>query len=158
MSEPRPKYSNEIALAAAKKLAAELAKEDLIESGTVEASAQDIAKYARPYADGYEIARELEKFAWWECDLQIAETLDGWSSIVRSHIEAAEKEWAERNNIQPPFPCGTRVSLNSQETGTITEIYKYGAAKYCIAIDGDPDANSSKQARRIVNFEDVSPL
>lgn len=155
MSEPRPKFSNEIALAAAKELAADLAKEDLIGPDQVEASARQIAKHARTHMDGYEIARELEKYSCWECNLQVAEALDGWSSIVRSHIEAAEKEWFARNTIQPPLPIDTRVKLHRGETGTITAIDKYGTAKYCVAIDGDPEAASSMQRRRIVNFEDV---
>jgi hypothetical protein len=157
MTEPRPKFSPEIALVVAKELAAKLAHDGLIDPNQIEASADDIVKYAEPHMDGYENARELEKWALWECDLRIAETLDEFSHLVANQIVAAEKEWAARNDIKPPLPCGARVSLPKKETGTIDRVYECGGAKYCVAIDGDPHAHSSTQRRRIVNFEDVSP-
>lgn len=155
MTEPRPKFSAEIALAAAKELAGTLAREGQIDPKDVDASAIDIAEYAEPHMDGYEIARTLENRVFWDCDLELANTLDSFAHLVNLIIAAAEKEWAARNDIKPPLECGTRVTLRSAETGTIDRIYEYGAAKYCIAID--QDSNAVKGARRIVNFEDVSP-
>ena len=50
------------------------------------------------------------------------------------------------------------LSAQIVETGIITGIYSYGPAKYEIAIDGDPSAAPPRLSRRIVNFEDVTPI
>ncbi len=159
MSEARPKQlSPEMRLSAARLVVADLIKEGRIEDASAEQYAKDIAEYGRRHIDGYQLAKELDEHCYWECDLAMAETLDGFSSYARSEIEAAEKAWAERVNPSPPLAIGARVRLPRGETGTIDEIYKYGTAKFCIAVDGDPKAGPPSHARRIVDFEDVTQV
>lgn len=155
MTEPRPRIlTPEMGLRAATSIATALVERTNIE-GDAESLAKDIAKYGRQHMDGYELAKELDDRAYWSCDLNIADELDGFSSAARHEIEAAEKEWAARNNLQPPFPIGTHIKLIRGETGEITGIYEYGPAKYLVAIDGDPNASLPSNSRRIVNFEDA---
>jgi hypothetical protein len=157
MTEPRPnKLTPEMAICAARNIAEDLARDGLIDD--IEATVRDIAKHGRSHQDGYELAKILDARCYWDCDLATAEILDGFSSCAHREIEIAEREWASRNDITAPFPLDTAVKLHSGETGIITDIYKYGAAKFCIKIDGDAEANSPMQARRIVNFEDVAAL
>lgn len=158
MTEPRPnKMTPGIALNAGRKVAAELLSADLVQ-GKLDEIAQDIARCGNRYDDGYKLAKELERRCGWDCDLQIAEELDGFSSYVRSGIEAAEKAWAERNAITRPFPDGTRVRLRRGETGVITGVYECGGARFLVAIDGDDAAAPPTNSRRIINFEDATEI
>lgn len=156
MSEARPnKLTPEMAMRAARATAGDLAKIGLIDPEEIDAHAIDIAKYGRRHRDGYELAKDLDNYCYWNCDLQMAEELDVFSEHARHEIETAEKEWASKNAITPPFPNGTRVKLKTGEVGTIDEVYAYGVAKFLIKIDGDRSARPPTNSRRIVNFEDV---
>lgn len=152
-TEPRPNFSADIAKAAAKSVAGALLMEGLIESNEVSELADAIAKHGGRHMDGYQLAKRLDDHGW-DCDLPMAEALDGWWSSINREIDKAQKAWAERNDIQPPLPVGTRVTTNCGEKGTIDAIYTYGAAQYCVAIDGETRSG----ARLIVNFEDVREL
>lgn len=107
--------------------------------------------------DGYALAQDLDRFYGWECNLEIANELDAFSSCAQDEIEAAQKAWAERNDIQPPHPAGTRITVPSGEVGMIDEIYKHGIAQYTVKMDGDPEAEKSHR-RLIVYFEDAHAL
>lgn len=158
MSEPRPKkLTPEMALIAAREIAEELAKYGHIPADEIEAHAGDIAKYGSPHEDGYDLAKSLENHCYWNCDFQMAETLDGYAHTAHEALRKAEKEWAEHNNIQPPLPIGQRVKTAHGEIGTIDDIYKYGAAQFLVKLENDPDAEPPKNARRIINFEDAVP-
>ena len=157
MSEPRPKtLTMEMKTAAAREVAAELQRSKLIPDDFGEDAIKDIAENGTLYGDGYSLARALEDHRGWECDLQIAEALDSFSSHAQDELKNAQKAWAERNNIQPPLPNGTRVKLPSDETGVIDDVYGYGVAQF--KIDGDKDAKPPHNARRIVYFEDAVAL
>jgi len=122
-----------------------------------EQARRDIAKCGRSYMDGYELAKALDDRCYWSCDFELAEALDGFAGHLRDALEAAEKEWAERTNPQPPFPDGTRVQFSGgRERGIIDGIYKHGVAKYTVIVDGDPDTGLPHQSRRILRFEEVS--
>jgi hypothetical protein len=143
-------------LFAAVRTATELAASGLIEMNMVEESAADIAKVASRHQDGYQIARALEDRCGWDCDLPIAEGLDGFGGLLDEEIRKACVSWVKDNDVQPPFPVGTRVSARwggDIITGTIGEIYAYGPAQYCIKRDGE-----KASSRAIANFEDVSEL
>ena len=156
--EERPRYlTPEIAIAAAKEIVAELIRVGELEDSEAERSIADIARVGRTYMDGYELAKTLDDRCHWACNFTMAETLEGFSSVARNEIEKAQKAWVERNKIEPQHPTGTRVRFGS-ERGTIDGVYEYGPAQYLIKVDGDAKADGPANSRRIVNFEDVTPL
>jgi len=154
----RPKFSPIIARLAASSVVDRLIRDGHLEEDTREDSLEDIAKYARPHMDGYEIAKALDDYASWCIDFQICETLDGFSHEVRSQLDMAERAWVAATNPQPPLAMGSRVQLSRGETGVITGIYEYGAAKYLVKVDGDPRGEAPQESRRIINFEDAVPV
>ncbi len=156
--EGRPKLNDEMKMRAARKLVGDMVKNGELEiEGDAELYAKDIATHGNTWSDGYELAKALDDYCHWDCNLTIAEALDNFSHYASNEVAQAEKEWVERCSIQPPIPLGTRVKLlRGGETGTLDEVYTHGAAKYCVKIDGDPEAKAPTKARRIVNFEDVA--
>lgn len=158
MATERPtRLTPEMALAAARKTAAELVSEGHLPAHELEEAVRDIAKHGRLHGDGYDLAKDLDRYSYWDCDLHMAETLDSFSHYAQQEIHAAQKAWAEANNITPPLLSGTRVTLGNGETGEITGVYEYGVAQFLVKIDGDEQAEKT-QRRRIVNFEDVLPI
>lgn len=157
MSEPRPKFTTDIARAAATEIVAELVKNGHIEESERADSVDSLAKHGRQHQDGYEIAKRLDDYGHWDCNFEMAEILNGFGYAVDNAIRAAEKEWAARTSPQPPYPMGTRVKLSRGELGTIDGIYEHGAAKYLVKVDGDKDAAPPHHSRRIINFEDAKP-
>jgi hypothetical protein len=155
MTEPRPKtLTQEMLSRVGEKLATSLAESGRIEQGEIAGCAADIAKVGRLHMDGYELAKTLDARCYWDCDLMMAEDLDGFSSMADAEIKAAQKAWAKRNNIEPPYPIGTRVKTRHGEIGLLDEVYPHDVAKYCVKVDGD----KNKTRRSIVAFEDVIPV
>lgn len=155
MSERRPKtLTPEMALRIGKELASSLAKSGHIEADDVEGCAADIAKVGQLHMDGYELAKKLDDRCYWDCNLMMADDLDCFSSMADEEIKTAQKEWAERNNVQPPHPIGTRVKTMRGEIGVLDEVYSHGIAQYCVKMDG----NTNKTRRLIIAFEDVVPI
>lgn len=153
--EPRPKnLTPEMLLSIGTELAAMLAKSGHIEKGDVEACAADIAKVGRLHIDGYELAKSLDDRCYWDCNLMMADDLDAFSSLADDKIKAAQREWAERNNVQPPYPIGTRVKTKRGELGVIDEVYSHGVAQYLVKMDNE----TRPTCRSILAFEDVMPL
>lgn len=159
MMELRPRVATaEMKERVARSIATDLATEGHIEPSDIDQSVADLAKVARPHMDGYEIAKALEDRCYWDCNLAIAEILDGFGSELDSEVRKAQKDWATSNNIQPPHPNGTPITIKGfrgSETGVIEGVYEHGAAQYLVIIDGDPAASGPAQSRRIVNFEDA---
>jgi hypothetical protein len=160
-AEPRPKRATKGMIADA----ASLVVDRLIRNGHLKETerASSIADLAgvcdihSRHLDGYQIAKRLDDGRGWDCDLQMAEDLDGLSYEIDRAIATAEKEWFERTKPQPPFPVGAQVAFGSGRatTGTIDGIYEHGPAKYAVKVDGDAEADTDTQRRSIVNFEDV---
>ncbi len=117
----RPTITQEMILEAAKKVAANLD----------DADAETIAEHYRHPMDGYELARELDRYADWDLTMPDVEELDCLSSIVSDLHHQAEKKWVRENDIQPPLPIGTRI-----EQGVIHSVCDYSAAKYRVKEDG----------------------
>ena len=151
----RPKFSSEIAKIAAAEIVSRLIGAGHFGEDDRDRCVSDLAKYGRQHADGYEIGKALDNNAWWDCDFQMVEILDGYGSAVYRAIECAEKAWAERVKPQPRLPVGTRVSLPRGRSGVITGIYEYGAAKYLVKVDGEAAAKPPTNSRQILNFEDA---
>lgn len=141
---PRPTATKEMILAAAQVVAEK-----------IEADADTIAEHYRPGMDGYELAKELDKWACWDTSREDMEALDEVDWLVEKAVTDAEKAWVEEHNIQPPVPVGTRVRCDVRnEVGTITDIYEYRVASYLIKPDGQDDAASG---RWVCRFECVTP-
>ncbi len=161
MSEPRPtNVTPEIKLAAAKEVAQNLARVGAISADQIDQSAEEIAHVANRGMDGYEIAKLLDATKLWDCDMSFLEQLDNFSYLVGEQLQAEQAKWAERNNIKPPYPDGTRVrfpefhhSKDKAKAGVITEVYDRAIACYLIKEDND-----SRDRQHLVYFEDVEPI
>jgi hypothetical protein len=154
-TEPRPtRLTAEGRLKAAITIARELAEARLIEASEVEESARDIAALeAGRFADGFEVAKRLEDRAGWDCNFAMAEVLDGYGHACGREIEAEERRWAERNDVQPPLPDGTRILFAPRdERGVIEGVSTSRAASFLVRVDGEAD-----NTRRLVRFEDARP-
>lgn len=155
--QPRPRLLNSAGiLAAAHGLVQDIKKADLLPDGeTIESTAGHIAKVATPYANGYELAKDLEQYHFWTIDVETVEVLDGWSQHYRIALQAEQLKWSQDNNIVPEHEAGTRVSYRYDGAvckGTMIGVYDHGVAQYII----DPDVPLPHKGRPIINFEDVT--
>jgi len=118
-----------------------------------------IAKRYKHPMDGYELARKLENIDGWHVDRATMEELDELEHMVDRRVFLTEKVWADENNIQPPFPIGSRVECAiRKKCGVITGILNddHHVATYEIKADDQDD--SKGRARWIVKFEGVLPV
>lgn len=148
----------EMAERAATRIVDNLIKEKHIEENQRADAIRDIARHGAryPHSDGYGLAKMLDEREGWDCNLDIAETLDGWSAACSEVIVQAQREWVAQHNIQPPLPVGSRVIARwgrEDHPGTIDEVYAYGIAQYCVKRDGE-----TTTSRMVVNFEDVRAM
>lgn len=112
----RPDITKEIILEAAKQIAERL-----------DGDAETIASYYRYPMDGYELARELDRYASWDLTMADVEELDAMTSIVGQLHREAEKKWGEEHQMQPPFPVGAEIG-----EGVIAGIYEHQPAYYLV--------------------------
>jgi hypothetical protein len=130
----RPQVSDEIILAAANKIAAEL-----------ECDAEQIAEVYCYGMDGFELGKELDRIGWDIC-AQDVETLDCMGYQVGVEHEAVCKKWFKDNDIQPPLPIGTNITK-----GVINGICEYSAGRYLVKENG-----CTEDGRHLlVKFEDA---
>lgn len=117
-------------------------------------TAADIAKHCGIHDDGYACARDLERYAHWDCDMETAETLDGYGSALTQAMQVHLKEFQLCYGIEPPFPVGTRVLCSNHAlgswTGTINEIYQHRPMSYLVKRDSDKE-----NGRLLVYFDEV---
>lgn len=157
--ETRPKkLSSEQNQAVAVELAKMLVKNGHIEEREIAAAAADIAQHASLHEDGYDLAKKLDRYCGWDCNLMMAADLDAYSGMAREAMKKAQKDWVDRNNIQPPYPIGVMITTKRGETGAITGIYEHGPAEYLVKIDGDEEADGASERRQVIAFEDVQPI
>lgn len=133
--------------------------DSLIKNGHLDESARgqavrDVIAAGGLWRDGYEIAKELDRYHHWDCTMEMLEYLDWYGYALRQLIETAQKQWAAENKIKPPLEVGTRVIVKNGDAGTIVGINEYGAAQFLVAIDGE-ESMAGGTRRRIVNFEDA---
>lgn len=153
MSERPRRLTVEMRDRVARKVADALEARGLTDSAVEAAS--DIAMHGDLHKDGYEIARDLERYCYWDCSLEIAEELNSFGDHAMGEIEAAEKAWFEADNPSPPLPIGARIKLRNGDAGEITGIYEYGTAKYLVKVDDDPHAGGPHNSRRIIPWEEA---
>ncbi len=146
---PRPTITDEMKLAAALPVAQQMLSgiNDNVESG-----AKDIADNGYHHIDGYELAKRLESSGW-DISRDDIDILDEFSSNLTDELESAETVWAEVNDIQPPLPIGTRITVLRDGEGEITGIYEYAPACYEVRMDSNTDADDASSTRRIIKFE-----
>jgi hypothetical protein len=101
----------------------ELAATDIAKQVNGDASA--IAKVYHHRMDGYELAKALERNAFWDIDVALVDDLDNMQSAVDQLLQEAEREWARINNIQPPLPIGSEITR-----GVITAVSTHYPATY----------------------------
>lgn len=135
----RPKLTNAMLLEAAKVIEARLGGDEYA------GLAEDLAEIGDEHMDGYELCKELDGMGY-DGSMSLAEALDNYGYELRKLREAAEKDWATTNNVQPPFPAGTKI-----KEGVIESVYTHGAAQYLVNY-------GHANRKRIINFEDARPV
>lgn len=160
MSEQRPRSSDKaIILEAASELVDNLIRDQLIDADEKDAVVEAISSFGYAGMDGYQLMRTLEDRHYLDGSAERVEALDNFSSLIYQAVDKAQKAWAKRNTMHPPFAAGTRIQFGPQaETGTIDYVYERGAHQYAVIVDGDARAVGPSNARRIVNFEDVRAI
>jgi hypothetical protein len=108
------------------------------------ADAETIAQHYSRHMDGFDLAKELDKYACWDTTRDDMEALDEVDHLVDRAEREAIKAWAAEHNPQPPFPIGTRITK-----GIITGFSDYSPACYEVKEDGDEHPNR----RLIIKFE-----
>lgn len=131
----RPKVTKEMVIEAAQKIAANL-----------NGDAETIAEHYRHPMDGYELARELDRYSGWDLTMPDVEELDCLSGIVSDLHRKAEKKWVEENNIQPTLPVGTHI-----KQGVIDSVCNHSAARYLVKENGC----TQKGRFLLIKFEDA---
>lgn len=83
--DQRPRFSKEIAEEAAAEIVGELIRSGHLDESQRADATSDIVRHAGMHDDGYAIAKTLDRYAHWDCDFQMCETLDGFE-IGRAHV------------------------------------------------------------------------
>ncbi|QJI28665.1 hypothetical protein HKK55_08010 [Pseudomonas sp. ADAK18] len=112
----------------------------------INGDAETIAQHYRRHMDGFELAKELDKYASWDTTRDDMEALDEVDYLVDRAEGLAVKAWAEEFKPEPPLPIGTRV-----KQGVITRIYEHTPAMYCVKEDGCTNDTRSL----LIKFEDA---
>ena len=148
----RPRHVTEpMARVAAEKIVDELLKLDGFLAEDRDGIVDDIASLRTHYhEDGYKLARELEQCRHWECDMAVAEVLDGFARLCRRELEKAQRAWETENPMEPPFPVGTSVKTPSRGVGVITAIHR---SSYSVRTPELPPGSVW-----IIPFEEVSAV
>lgn len=139
---PRPAVTRELVADVARKMCER-------EGWLTGSEADDITRVYRQGMDGYAIAKALDDSCYWDCDMPIVEALDTFDTEVRGAHRKLCIAWASENNIQPPLPIGTQITI-----GEITGIYEHDAAYYEVRVTGE----TNDKRRRLVRFEDVKAV
>ena len=116
----RPKVTKKMILEACANVAASL-----------DGDAEAIARHYRHPMDGYQIARELDRYESWDLSMSDVEELDAISGLVDRIHRYEEHRWVEENDIQPPLPIGTTI-----KQGVIDSVCTYSPATYRVRENG----------------------
>jgi hypothetical protein len=134
----RPEVTEEMLFEAANKIA-----------DRIDCDAEDIAQYYEHPMDGYQLARELDRYASWDLTMSEVEELDCMSGIVDELLGAAEKQWFAENDIQPPLPVGTMTTR-----GVIAGVCTHSVERYLVKETGCTQAGRFL----LVKFEDAKAV
>ena len=148
----RPVITDAMRLQAAEQLVEDMVKSGLIEPDQITGSAADIVEATRwERYDGFKIARELERNCHWDCDMQIAEAMEGFNGLIQSIYDTAEKQWAADNPSEPAFGEGATVIWRGNPA-TIHGVCEYRPQSYKVR-QGEM---SNPTSYYVVPFEEVS--
>lgn len=89
-----------------------------------------LRQYSHPM-DGYELAKQLDRWESWDTTRDDVDTLDEIESKVERMLRDAEKAWGQAFPMEPPFPTGARITR-----GVIDHIYEHRPATYAVKEDG----------------------
>lgn len=137
---PRPTIENINFEGAYLKMANDIVEWENDDSESIEDTSNHLKKIFSPkdlqFANGYEIARELESSWGLDPDTELVNTLDQFSHYIYTVISEAEKKWVIDCNIKPSLPKGKEVVVEykgKKYTGTILSIYS-DKAEYVINV------------------------
>lgn len=130
MNVPRPKVTDEIIRAAIMQVAPKLAGNDPTDAD-IASVADSIQRVYRRYMDGFELAKELDRYESWDATREDADELDSVDMFVGRALREAEKQWFAANPVEPPLPIGAKTTR-----GVIASIYEYQPAYYCVKEEG----------------------
>lgn len=143
----RPEINQAVIDRAAEKTAASTANLNATERGNLAGALKTVY---RPYMNGYEIAKKLERYHDWEdIDVMFVEDVDAMGSYVDQIHREVCWAWVNSNNIKPPFEIGTKI-----KEGEITGISEYSPACFEVKLYGHDDSRDGF-SRRIIKFEDA---
>jgi len=142
-SIPRPKLTDEMVRAAALKVVPKIVGNDPDE---METCVESLARVYRWPMDGYELAKDLERYEGWDLERSDIDELDNMDHFVSTAQRQAEKEWFAANPVEPPLPVGTRIMQ-----GVIAGIYEHQPAYYRVKETGC--TNDSRFL--LIKFEDA---
>lgn len=116
---------------------------------------EEVADVIRCYSrriDGYELAKELERVAYWDIAVSDVEELDMVDNFVDDAVTQACWDWVKEHNIQPPLAVGARVQTY-RGTGVIAAIDSRSPASYLVKLDGCADPTR----HAVIAFEKAQP-
>lgn len=108
--------------------------------------------------DGYEIARKLDSFENWAISTKTVNILEQFSNQLQDEQIRLQTEWAQTNNILPPFPIGTKVKfillfIYPAIEGTIIQISDEYPASYKVQFRSDI-INNGEDINMTIYYED----
>lgn len=132
----RPRKSDPAIVAYAANSVAEMIVEDWDEGGCVEDWAKALGKEMRySHRDGYELARELERYHSITPDSRLVELLDDASGALDDAYADALEKWVKMAGWQPQFAVGDRVTWRGR-AGAVNGV-KEKVATYYFAPDDE---------------------
>ncbi len=114
--------------------------------------------------DGYELAKELEKYCNYDSDTELVEILERVSYIFWDLYKEKVKEWVKKYEIKPAYEIGDNIyftdSSNVKDSGKIVDI-KLDTAEYVIRteeFDIKYPNNAGEYSGCIIKYEKVEKL
>ncbi|MDC5753551.1 hypothetical protein [Vibrio europaeus] len=104
----------------------------------------DYARHYFGFADGYELAKDLEDDGW-NCNRDWIDELEAIGSFICQAQKEALDEWVKTYEPEPPFPVGVFIT-----NGLITGINVKEATYQVKVKNGEPNS------RGLVNFEEAA--
>ena len=115
------------------KITAEMVKGCVSEiADDINVDAETIAAAFSPHMDGYQLARELERYHWVDgLTMPDVERLDEVAELVDDALRKAEMAWVIENHITPKLCEGDVI-----DRGVIAGVCKHSPARYLVKEHG----------------------
>lgn len=104
-----------------------------------------LRQYSYPM-DGYELAKQLDRWESWDTTRDDVDAMDEIDDKVERRLRDAVGVWGQAFPMEPPFPLGTRITR-----GVIDHIYEHQPAVYAVKEDGCTSASRFL----LIKFEDA---